>query len=210
MNEKLFNKCQNKIFLNKKYIDKYVVYAVYNSEQQLVFIHYGTLKEIISMRPLNLCDGFNDDEFYSFVLLNFYSNKIDAENAVSYWINVSELQGSTPPLNGSLKLYNSDAFIQCLENGRFYKSSVDVAKIFGVAQSALSNHLRGVTGYRSVKGLHFKRYYGERPAEIELYGGLKMQSVYGGYKTVPSDDPVNTKDNARALEELRMRGLIAW
>lgn len=210
MNEKLFDKCQNKIFLNKKYLDKYLVYAVYNSEQRLVFIHYGTLKDIIAMRPLNLCEGFNDDEFYSFVLLNFYSNKIDAENAVSYWINSSELQGSTPPLNGSLKLYNSNAFIQCLENGRFYKSSVDVAKIFGVAQSALSNHLRGVTGYKSVKGFHFRRYYGERPAEIEMYGGFKMQGNGFGYKTVPSDDPVNTADNAKALDDLRARGVVIW
>ena len=210
MNERLFDKCHNKIFLNKKYLDKYVVYAVYNSEQRLVFIHYGTLRDVIAMRPLNLCEGFNDDEFYSFVLLNFYSNKIDAENAVSYWINASELQGSTPPLNGSLKLYNSDAFIQCLENGRFYKSSVDVAKIFNIAQSALSNHLRGVTGYKSVKGLHFRRYYGERPAEIELYGGFKMQGNTFGYKTVPSDDPVNTKDNAKALAELRARGIMVW
>lgn len=210
MNEKLFDKCQNKIFLNKKYLDKYLVYAVYNSEQRLVFIHYGTLKDIIAMRPLNLCDGFNDDEFYSFVLLNFYSNKTDAENAVSYWINSSELQGSTPPLNGSLKLYNSNAFIQCLENGRFYKSSIDVAKIFGVAQSALSNHLRGVTGYKSVKGFHFRRYYGERPAEIEMYGGFKMQGNGFGYKTVPSDDPVNTADNAKALDDLRARGVIIW
>lgn len=210
MTEKLIDKYKNRIVLHKNFIDKYWVYGVYNAYNQLVFIQYGTLKDIISMRPLNLCDNYDENESYTFVLLKCYGKKIDAENAVSYWINNSELEGKAPPFNGQLKLYNNDALIQCMENGRFYRTCVDVVKIFNVSASALSNHLRGVTGYKSVKGLHFKRYYGERPKEIEEFGGYKLQRAeLGGYKRVPSDDPVNAPDNRKALEDLKM-GVWPW
>lgn len=211
----LIDTCRNQIVMHKNFKDKYWVYAVYNTFNELVFIHYGTLKDVISIRPLSLCDKYKEDECYTFVLLRCYSKKIEAENAVSYWINNSELNGKMPPFNGSLKLYNNDAFIQCAENGRFYRTATDVVKIFGVSGSALSNHLRGVSGYKSVKGLHFKYYYGERPVEIEEFGGYKMQrGEFGGYKRVLSDDPLNNLNPAerdKALNDLRMKaGMWIW
>lgn len=213
MNKSLIELSKVRLDMHMSFLDKYWTYAVYNSKRELVFIYYGTFKDIIAMRPLRLCENFNEDDLYSYVFLNHFTRKIDAENAVSYWIIHSELEGKTPIYNLHLKLYNNDSYIQCLENGRFYKTSVDVAKIFNVSQSALCNHLRGVAGYKSVKGLHFKRYYGERPKEIELFGGCKLQHNGLGYVTVPSDDPINTKDTYQrdaVLEDLKMRSTATW
>lgn len=213
MAEKLINRCRNCLVLNKDFLNKYWVYAVYDVSDNLLFIHYGTYKDIITMRPFISSEKFNSDETYKYVLLNFYNTKIAAENAISMWINNSELEGKTPPYNGFIKQYNSDACIQCVENKRYYRTAIDVAKIFNVAQSALSNHLRGVAGYKSVKGLHFKYYYGDRPNEIEEWGGYKLQRMEnGGYARVPSDDPLNNNysDKEKAIDELRTKGGFVW
>lgn len=191
MNEKIINKCSSKIVMQSKYLNKLWVYGVYNSEQDLVFLSYGTLREIVMMSPFKTIEKFNENENYTFVLIQPCDNKIAAENALSYWITNSELQGRTPPFNIYNKSYNNRYFIQCMENGRFYQTAADVVKIFNVSQSALSNHLRGLPGHKSVKGLHFKYYTGLNPTEIEQSGGYKLQSVPGGYKSVPSDDPIN-------------------
>lgn len=191
MNEKLIKRCSSRIVMQSKYLNKLWVYGVYNSQQQLVFMSYGTLREIIMMSPFKTIEKFNENENYTFVLIQPCDNKIAAENALSHWINNSELEGTTPPFNIYNKSYNNRYFIQCLENGRYYQTASDIVKIFNVSQSALSNHLRGLPGHRSVKGLHFKYYTGPNPAEIEQAGGYKLLYNGFGYKSVPSDDPIN-------------------
>lgn len=187
----LLDKCYSRILLQKRYLNRYWVYAVYNLKRELLFMSYASLKEITSMSPFKLNEKFNEEESYIFVLIQSYDSKPAAENGVTYWINHSELQGTTPPLNIYNKTYNNTHFIQCIENGKFYKTAADVVRIFNISQSALSNHLRGLPGHRSIKGLHFKYHIGENPDEIEIYGGYKLQKAFGGYKTVQSDDPIN-------------------
>jgi hypothetical protein len=194
MKEKLINRCFSKIVLKNRYINKLWVYGVYDKGNNLVFMNYGSLKEIVSMSPFKAVDKFNEEECYTFVLIQPCESKYAAENALVNWINNSELEGRTPPMNIYSKSYNNRWLIQCVENKRFYQSASEVAKIFSIAQSALSNHLRGVPGYKSVRGLHFKYYTGENPAEIEQFGGYKLQHTpLGGYKTVESDCPINKK-----------------
>lgn len=216
MNEKLINLCANSISLNLKFRDKIWVYAIYDSREQLVFMYYGTLKEIIEMRPFKTNEKFNENETYRYVILKPYDNKVDAENALGVWMNVSELKGSMPPYNIYSQGYNNNSYIYCVDNGRYYKSAQDVVKIFNISQPALSNHLRGVTGYRHVKGLTFKFHHGPRPAEIEMAGGFKMQQVgpNGGYRTIPSDDPLNrpnltNEQIKQEIEKSRVNGLMA-
>lgn len=217
MTERIIDRCFNRIMLNTKNINKLWVYAVYNQSAELVFISYGTLKEIVSMSPLKTLEKFNEDENYVFLPLQACNSKIEAENALTGWINNSELNGKTPPLNLYNRGYNSNNFIQCIENGRFYRTATDVVKIFGVAQSALSNHLRGVPGHKSVKGLHFKYYTGDNPAEIEQAGGYKLvRGDFGGYKSIQSDCPINklgiTESEKRSnIEKLTNQfGRVIW
>ena len=214
-NDRLIDVCKNTIVLGSKLRDKIWVYAVYNMQEELIFMYFGTMKEIIEMRPFRSNEKFNENEDYRYVLLRPYNNRIDAENALNVWMNLSELKGKTPPFNIYSQGYNNNSYIYCVDNGRYYQSAQDVVKIFNVSQPALSNHLRGVTGYRHVKGLTFKFYYGERPREIEMAGGVKMQQVgpHGGYATVPSDDPLNqpnlTKDEIkREIENARVAQML--
>lgn len=194
MTEKLINRCYSKIVLKKRFLDKLWIYGVYDKSSNLVFMNYGSLKEIVSMSPFRALDKFNEEECYTFVLIQPCESKLAAENALASWINNSELEGKTPPMNIYSMNYNNRYLIQCVENGRFYQSASEVAKIFGVAQSALSNHLRGAPGYKSVRGLHFKYYTGDNPREIEQFGGYKLcKGEFGGYKTMESDCPINKK-----------------
>ena len=69
MNEKLINRCSSRVVMQSKYLNKVWVYGVYNSQQQLVFMSYGTLREIIMMSPFKTIEKFNENENYTFVLI---------------------------------------------------------------------------------------------------------------------------------------------
>lgn len=47
----------------------------------------------------------------------------------------------------------------CHQDGRQFKRQVDIAREYGIAQSALSAHIRGTKGYGSVQGLTFSKEY---------------------------------------------------
>lgn len=193
---KLIDICRNSVTLSADTCDKLWIYGIYDSKEQLVFMFYGKLKDIVALRPFRINPKFDEKEKYTFVLIQPCKDKIDAENALVTALNRSELNGNTPPYNVYNKLYNDTYFIQCLNNGKFYRSAQDIIKIFHVSQPALSNHLRGVTGYRHVKGLTFRFYNDENaqsPNEIEMADGWKQVKTgeHGGYVTVPSDDIIN-------------------
>ena len=192
---RLIDCCKNSIKLSKKTVDKIWVYGIYNSQEELVFMFYGKLREIMSLSPFRINPKFDENEEYTVVLVQPCKDKIDAENALTAAINNFELKGSTPAYNVYNRCYNNTYYIQCLNNGKFYRTAQDVVKIFRVSQPALSNHLRGVTGYRHVKGLTFKIYNNtsmDAPKEVEMAGGYKWVATEGGgYKTVQSDDILN-------------------
>lgn len=193
--EKIIDNCYNRISLSNLSYDKIWVYAIYNSMNELIYMYYGKLKDIVSLSPFRTNPKYDEREIYTIVFITPCKDKIDAENRLSTAINNSELKGGTPPYNVYNRGYNDYYFIQCLENGKFYKSAQDVIKIFRVSQPALSCHLRGVSGYKHVKGLTFKYYNGDSPNEIELAGGYKwVKGDMGGYKTLPSDDIINRTD----------------
>lgn len=193
---KLIDLCRNSITMTADMSDKLWVYGVYDSKEQLVFMFYGKLKDIVALRPFRINPKFDEKEKYTYVLIQPCKDKIEAENTLATVLIRSELNGNTPPYNVYNKLYNDRYFIHCLNNGKFYKSAQDVIKIFHISQPALSNHLRGVTGYRHVKGLTFRFYNDENaqsPNEVELAGGWKWvkSGEMGGYLTVRSDDIIN-------------------
>lgn len=191
MVEKLINRCKSKLTLHANYLNSVWIYGIYDSQENLVFMYYGTLKEIVSMSRFRANEKFNPSEYYTYVLIQPCCSRIEAEKNLTYWMDNSELQGKMPAYNVYNSSYNNKRFIQCVENGRFYRTASDIVKIFNVSQSALSNHLRGTSGHRSVKGLHFRFHSGDSPTEIEEYGGYKLQKTDLGYKTVPSDCPIN-------------------
>ena len=208
MTTKLIYRCNNTLTLNSRVLDSIWVYGIYDSKLDLVFMFYGTLKDIIAMRPFKLNFKYDENENYTYVLIQPCKNKLDAENAFNYWLKESELEGSMPPYNVYNNVYNDKYYIQCVENGKFYRSAQDVVKIFGFSQPAVSNHLRGVTGYKHVKGLTFCYYHGDMPDEIELAGGMKLKREGSGHITTRSEDPLNQpnlteRDRVRLIEEMK-------
>ena len=220
---KLIDICCNKMTLCADSAERLWVYGIYDSKEQLVFMFYGKLKDIVSLRPFRTNPKFDEKENYTFVLIQPCKDRIEADNALTAALNRSELNGNTPPYNIYNQTYNDRYFIQCLNNGKFYRTAQDVVKIFRVSQPALSNHLRGVTGYKRVKGLSFKFYNAENaqsPNEVEIAGGWKWvkSGEHNGYVTVPSDDIINQPgltDNeisagiTQIITESYMRG-VTW
>lgn len=202
----------NGVFLNSNFINKIWVYAVYDNLGQLVFMFYGTLKEIVNMYPFRNNENFVEGNWYRYALIQPCRNRIEAENTLSSWMKKLEAEGQTPLYNAYTKLYNSGNLVQCIENGRFYKTAQDVVKIFNVSQPALSNVLRGVSGYKTVKGLHFKYYNGEMPPVVEIAGGSAMvRTDTGGYKYKTSDDPLNADiTNAQRDEIIESYKIISF
>ncbi|QWY83186.1 hypothetical protein [Rhizobium phage RHph_X2_24] len=47
--------------------------------------------------------------------------------------------------------------ILCIETGEIFNSISDVEKAHGISRSAMSNHLNGKTGFKSVRGRTYKR-----------------------------------------------------
>lgn len=177
----------NELLLNINALDNYWVYSVFD-DKQLVFMYYGKLRDIIAMRPFNVNEHFDSSKSYRYVLNQMCFNKIEAENALNSWLKIAELEGVLPSYNMYNKTYNNDKLIQSVDTGKYYRSAQDVVRIFHVTQPALSNHLRGVPGYRSVKGLRFRYAYNVSPDVIELPDDyMLVKTEIGGYKTVRRD-----------------------
>ena len=61
-----------------------------------------------------------------------------------------------PAIN--LKMYTrSQMVIVCNEDGKQYRTQVEVCNAYGIAQGNLSNHLAQKPGFKQVKGLTFAR-----------------------------------------------------
>jgi len=210
----LIDKIDNQFRMSSTFLDCIWVYAIYDSHKQLVFMSYGLLKDIISFHPFRSNPKFIEGEIYTVVLVNGYKNKFEAERGFNIWLGMSELNGTVPPYNIYNVKYNTNKYIQCLDNGKYYKSAQDIVKIFNLPQGALSCHLRGVPGYKRVKGLSFKYVYGVQPDEVEMAGGYKWVKREGGaYATVPSTDAINRpnltpEEIADAIERMKVEVIL--
>lgn len=52
---------------------------------------------------------------------------------------------------------NRNSRVQCIETGIIYNSSAEACRALDLSSSALSNHLAGRTGFKTVKGYTFTR-----------------------------------------------------
>jgi hypothetical protein len=71
-----------------------------------------------------------------------------------------ELRHSLRPIcniKGMSVTRNRRQMVECINTGKRYNSASDAARDTGVSQGNLSNHLSGKAGYRTVKGLEFRR-----------------------------------------------------
>jgi hypothetical protein len=68
------------------------------------------------------------------------------------------IQALRPPCNVSgNQLHGQHVMIECVEDGQRYPTQLEAAKAYGISQSALSNHLAGRVGYRTLKNHTFKK-----------------------------------------------------
>lgn len=144
----------NQFVLMNGFNQKIWVYAVYDGND-LVFMWYDRLADIISMKSLMRTNGFDRNKPYTYVLLSGHNNRIDAENSLVVWLNKSELKGKTPCYNFKFRNYNNNQRIVCLQTGDIFNTAKEACMLLGLSTSALCNHLAKRAGFRSVKGLTF-------------------------------------------------------
>lgn len=174
------------LLLCNKTIDAFWIYAVYNSFNDLLFVWYGKLNDIVANRPIRSLTCYDGNEMYKVYLLGCKETELDAKNEVNWWIDHSELHGKMPPWNMRYRLYNDNKFIRCIETGEIFRNAREIVKTYGVCQSALSCHLAQKPGYKSVKGMRF--VYCD---ESVTYDDYKAQRRLAGSAELPKQGDVH-------------------
>ena len=146
--------------LRSDFADKYWGYKVYDDKNELVFIWYDKLSDIVEMKSIKKCDQYNPSIIYNYYLVESYNNRLDAENGLNKLIT-----GGTPRYNLRFRLYGAKYRILCIETGIVYNSSTEICSMFNVSPSALSKHLNRKVGYKSVKGFRF--IYTDAPHSVK-------------------------------------------
>lgn len=143
------------LLLSGKTMCAFWTYAVYNAYNELLFVWYGRLNDIVGSRPFRSLNCYDPSQMYKVYLLGCVNTEIEARNEVNWWIEHSELHGRTPLWNMNFRIYNDNKLIRCLETGELFRNAQEIVKTYGVCQSALSKHLAQKAGYKTVKGMRF-------------------------------------------------------
>lgn len=148
------------------------LYVVRNRSGGIEFIGCGTMPEIVSMRAIKNNKFFNPSAVYEFCILynQHFKRRIDALNALGTAIRA--IHGGTPRMNLYSRDYNNDKRIVCLQTGEIFNSASDICRKYEINPGQLSAHIRGVHGYKTVKGMTFVYEYKIRKQQ-DLYNLLK-------------------------------------
>lgn len=133
-------------------IDKYWTYQVIREDGELVFIGCGRLNDIYSWSRFRQCKYIRMDEVLEIRLMNGFSHRIDALNAVCNMCAEIKL----PLFNSVIRDYSCENFVVCNETKRIYRNAAETARQMQLTPSALCYHLKGKKGYRTVKGYTFR------------------------------------------------------
>jgi hypothetical protein len=126
--------------INVHSMKKYYAYAILNNNGDYVFASFDKYHEIFALRPLMRVADFVSGATHTLELIgNGSERRIDAENDCAAFMRQKRDEGHQFPYN--LQTYDNQ--LQC-------------ANALGISQSALSGHLNGQRGFKSVKGFTFR------------------------------------------------------
>jgi len=127
--------------------DSYVVMAVYDSGLSMIYCGAHTLPDAVEMRGISL----PADQIIAMRVLSIHATMGEAKQAVSGVLR----DAGVPPVNRAMLMRRE--VIQCVETGETWNSAADCVRDHECNQSALSNHLAGRPGFKTVKGRKYIR-----------------------------------------------------
>lgn len=130
----------------------YAVYQIINSQGHIIFIWYSRASEVLTLTVLKSNPAFDPNQQYTLQIISYHYNNIEALNAAS--AAARKLPDGMPELNKTVK-FNRKGPIVCNETGKIFRNQAEAVQLLGLNQGRLCQHLRGVPGYKSVKGLTF-------------------------------------------------------
>jgi len=126
------------------------VYKLYHHESaKLLYIGHCELARLFYLPGVDL----PKNEPFIIEVRNLYMNKGMAKKAVIEEININ----GTPPINQKMPPRRQNGPIECIDTGQKFANMSDCIKTHGLTQSALSNHLNGKPGHKTVKGRTYRR-----------------------------------------------------
>lgn len=140
------------------------VYSVHiATDGACVYVGRGSIHDIISFRQLLAMPGFDESIEYE---IRFHGTTTSVTEAWNLQTTVMrEAIGYQPVFNTQEKMANRYRRVRCKNDGSVYRSAIEVVRHYGIAQSALSQHLRRAKGFKSIKGLQFEYVLEDIPME---------------------------------------------
>jgi hypothetical protein len=131
------------------------VYKVSDANGTPIFVGCCKLTEVYYLRPLVKNPAFDATQAYSVEVLAITQNKVQAYNLMS--AHIKSTFGDKLPFFIVTAYHNLHGTIICEQTGEVFYRQSDICRKLDCTAAQLSNHLRGVAGYNSVRGMTFKR-----------------------------------------------------
>lgn len=128
------------------------LYTVSNAKCQILFVGVAYIAEIFRFGDLLRNPMFNSEEVYRIDIIAKYDRALDAVNAQAVYLK--EIGGA--PLNKTGTVNRRMSNVKCVQTGIVYRNASEAARVMGLNQSAMSQHLARKPGFRSIKGYTFE------------------------------------------------------
>lgn len=133
----------------------FAVYQVSDESDTPIYLWYAKLSDVYLLRPLIKNPAFDATKQYSVEILETAESMVEANNRAGF--HIRQKFGDSTPFFNLTSYYNLHGTIICEQTGELFYKQSDICRRLGCTASQLSNHLRGVAGYNSVKGFTFRR-----------------------------------------------------
>lgn len=136
----------DKITIRASNPDEVVAYTITqtSSPEQVLFLGYGKLSTVVTLQDFRRSLAYNPEAVYTMTIID---REPDREVMDMYKAMYNPIECMAP----------KSSAVRCVETGEVFKTSYEAAKTLGLTFSALSNHLNGKKGFKTVKGLTFAR-----------------------------------------------------
>lgn len=134
-------------------IKNYYVYSIRDDADNILFINYDTLVNVVTFRKLMSNPLFIKDANYNIELHGSYELSWQAHNACD--VLIRQLCVSTPYLNITQSTSRRGAVL-CDQTGVTYKNASEACKMLGASPSRMSMHLARHAGHKSINNMTFR------------------------------------------------------
>lgn len=146
----------NKFYTSQELMSNYFVFGIVREEDNaVVYIGYSLLRNFFTFRTLinnPIWREYIGERKFTIILLSNHTAeqnaRIEMRNAIGQY---------KPIINMDKRFYLNQGRVTCNETGTIYRNASEACLALGLPTSAMSNHLNGKPGHRTIKGLTFRR-----------------------------------------------------